>query len=140
MTTNAYHRFILIVILTSWYSLTGAQNITTGTITWNSIKAVNQADDKDVIYSCSFKTNGAQSVDWIQGNHVSNFTVASTEGQWTDLAQDGHTTFNVQHGSITGSLQFSRSAGQRYIHLILYVDGKLDQDYIFSITSISPGQ
>jgi hypothetical protein len=117
--------------------MTNAQDMT-HTITWNSVSATNQADGKEVTYNCSFKTYASQSVDWIQGSHVSSFTITTTNGQWIDASQDGKITFTVLSGSITGTFEFSSTGGQYSVHLILYVDGKLDQDYVFTITSISP--
>jgi hypothetical protein len=133
-------QFLLFILLVMGCASTYAQNPGNQTIIWNSIKAINQADSKEVVYNCSFKTYATQSLDWVQGTHRSNFTVTSTDGQWTDLSQDGQETYNVQNGSITGSFLFSRNAGQYSLHMKLYVDGKLDQDYVFTISSISPAQ
>jgi hypothetical protein len=119
-------------------------NIMQDTLTWSVVSAVNQADQTPFAYTCSFITYGANSLDWSQvnGEIVSNYTITSSTGQWADLTSDGTTAFNVQNatGNITGTLSFARSSGVITVHLQLLVKGKLDQDYVFAVSSITPGQ
>lgn len=118
-----------------------AQNISTDTLTWKVISATNQADQSQFGFSCSFITYGANAVDWSQndGQAVSNYTVTAADGQWTDVTKEGTVALGVQNGNITGTLTFARSNGNATVHLQLLVKGKLNQDYVFAVSSINSG-
>ncbi len=133
-------RMILFFLLTSYSITTWSQNIVTDTLVWNSTSAVNQQDTSTLNYTCSFATTALTNVDWIQagGKHVSHFSVNSTDGQWTDVSKDGQLTYDVSNGAVTGVITFSRSGGVLSVHLKLFVNGKLDQDYVFNISDIRP--
>jgi hypothetical protein len=119
-------------------------NIMQDTLTWNVVSAVNQADQSQFAFNCSFITYGANTLDWSQvsGEVVSNYTITSSSGQWVDLTTDGTIAFNVQNvsGYVTGTLTFARSSGVVTVHLQLLVKGKLNQDYMFTVSSINAGQ
>ena len=111
------------------------------TLTWSVVSAVNQADQSQFAFNCAFITYGANALDWSQNNgeSVSNYTITSPNGQWADVTADGTMAFNVQNGdgNITGTLTFARSNGAITVHLRLLVKGKLDQDYVFTVSSIN---
>jgi hypothetical protein len=117
-----------------------AQNILTDTVTWSVVSAVNQTDQSQFAYACSFITYGANAMDWSQSNgeDVSHYTVTSVNGQWPNVAVDGITTYSVQNGSITGTVTFSSSDHVITVHLQLLVNGKPNQDYVFSVSSVNP--
>ena len=127
-----------IILLSSILCLSMAangQSIASNTIEWTVTKAVDQADNSESANSSTFVTNGNKSVDWIQKNIVSHYTVTQVDGTWPDLGQDGAISYNFTGiGTLTGTITFSRSQGQLTIHLITHVED-VGLDFIFQVSS-----
>src|SRR5579859_7508382 len=142
---NTYPMKNILILSFCFFCLTAnaqQMNIMQDTLTWNVVSAVNQADQSQFAFKCSFITYGANALDWSQsdGEFVSNYTITSSTGQWTNLTGDGTIAFNVQNGdgTFTGTLTFARSSGVVTVHLRLFVKGVLNQDYVFTVSSINP--
>jgi hypothetical protein len=114
-----------------------AQDVLQDTVVWNSIRAVNQSDQSEAIYNCSFTTFGDTAIDWTQNNgaKVYHFTATSTSGSWSNISQDGQVTFNLQKGETSGTAVISRSSGQYTIHLQLFPNNLPPQDYVFYVAT-----
>ena len=118
------------------------QDISATNLLWTVSGAKAQSDSASFNYACTFTTRAlaTATLDWSQNNgqSVATYTVTSVDGQWSDVTQDGQVTYHVQKGKVNGTIVFQRSGGVPSIHLQLLVDTKPDQDYIFSISSITP--
>lgn len=129
---------LLYTILFLGVSMTAySQNIQQDNLQWNSVKASDNLNHGDILYSCSFRTNADQSVDWVQSGRSYHYTVTSTSGTWLSVANDGEITYQVSAGGgLTGSFTFSRSNGVITIHLKTRTNGVTDLDMEFSISDV----
>lgn len=135
-------RILSIVFLLAASLAANGQNISQATLLWKSAKAINQANSSAFGHTCQFTTRPNNSVEWNQANgkKTTSFSVSATSGQWADVSKDGQFTYQVQDTSapsITGTLTFSRSGGKLTVRLQLSVNDKPDQDYLFSIDSVT---
>jgi len=136
MKSLRYIIFFLGVSLTAY-----SQDMRQNTLQWNSIKATDNLNHGDIVYSCSFRTNADQSVDWVQSGRSYHYTVTSTSGTWSSVAADGEITYQVSAASgLTGSFTFSRSNGAIMIHLKTSTGGVTDLDLLFSISNVQVAQ
>lgn len=120
-----------------------AQDISSANLTWSVNNAAKASDSTQFNYGSTFATNGSTIVSWTQGaganQSVTQYTVSSVSGQWTDTTQDGQAAFNVSNGSaISGTITFSRTSGVYSIHLQTQFKGKPDLDYLFTVSSVNP--
>ncbi|HEY9047598.1 MAG TPA: hypothetical protein VIN08_16945 [Ohtaekwangia sp.] len=130
---STIYTFLFLAISWAGYS----QNILQDNLQWNSVKASDNLNHGDIVYTCSFRTNADQSVDWVQSGRSYHYTVTSTSGTWTSVTEDGEVTYQVSAGSaLTGSFTFSRSGGSITIHLKTRTDGVTDLDLLFSISDV----
>jgi hypothetical protein len=68
-----------------------SQNISTANLTWEAEEATDLQTSHSMAMDCVFKTNGTESVEWIQrkGELKTLYTVTSVEGSWSNVSAVG---------------------------------------------------
>ncbi len=114
-----------------------AQDISTDTIVWTAVRAVNQSDNSAIVYNSSFTSYANQSVDWVQKGVTSHYAVGQVNGNWTTLGQDGLMSYDITGagGTLTGTITFTRNLGNISIHLKTQVEDS-GLDLVFEISAI----
>lgn len=115
------------------------QDFSVGTSTWSVTSATNKADSSSFSYTCQFINTGVSSLSWVQagGSKVYDYAVNSVTGSWPDINQDGQISLSVSDGTVTGTVVFSRINAQYSVHLTLLVNGAVNQDYVFTVSSVT---
>ena len=115
-----------------------AQDILQSTLVWNSSSNTNQRDNELTSYTCSFTTVTNQKITWSQGNSkVTNYTVVSVDGAWTDVTADGKVVYHISDKGTNAEITFFRTEGVAAIRMTFYLNGKVNFDYVFQIDSIT---
>lgn len=116
-----------------------AQDISAQTLSWNAIKAVDQTNQSEIVYSSTFVTQAGASVQWLQndGSKVYDYTIDTADGTWPDVSQDGSITYHVTGRKVTGDMVFSKSQGQWSVRVTIYFNGNITMDYLFSIDQVT---
>ncbi len=132
--------FILALHLASMCCV--AQNIATSNLQWSSDQTTNLRTDQSTNYSCSFKTQGASTVLWVQrnGQVVTAYSVTGTTGEWQDVGIAGFFTYLVSRDGKSGKVTVEKGGSGTFITLDF---GEADTHGIrqkFHITSVSPIQ
>jgi len=133
---------LIVGFVVALFTMTAArgQNLITDNVRFDISTAKSLQDNQQFDFVCSFVSNGGNSIDWQQnqGQQVFHYSVSSVDGSWTDTTQTGQVSYQVSGAGATGSISFAKDAsGNSTVHLQLYVDGKLDQDYLFTVSSIT---
>ena len=119
------------------------QRVSIDTLVWNSTRAVDQINPDTALYSCQFITRGSQSLDWVQrgGARISHYIVNGVDGTWPDMTMDGQVVYHVTLNSYSGKFTLVKSGGQLTVHMSISDSGQgPPMDYLFYISSITPGQ
>jgi len=143
---NTYSKqivFSLVVMLTTLqiaYSQSRTRDISQEKLAWNSDQATEQRSSSAMSYSCSFKTDGRQSVVWIQknGQRTTTFTVRGTEGSWTDVSQPGSFTWLLTYDGRIGKMTAVKNESDTYIILDFSESGEHAVHQKFRVHSVQP--
>jgi hypothetical protein len=130
---------LLIVALIINGFLLKAQNIATTTLVWKvdacldvNTGVSSNAYDKVLSYSNT-------RIEWrsIQGDLKRTFTILDVNGQWSNVAQNGAILYEVESDGRRGTVQFSRTAGEVSIHILLLQDEGNAEQFTLSGSTIT---
>jgi len=121
------------------YQQSFAQQITSDTIRWNTIEFTDLNTNVTVTNEIYFLSQGNHSVKWVQngGQFQIEFSITSVEGQWPDTALPGTIILQITDGTATGSMKFTKSAGNE-VSIELHLRGTTsDIDMRYKVNSHS---
>ncbi len=98
-----------------------AQNIRTSKLQWNIVELTDLGTQATAPYQCQFVTDGSNPIAWIQddGDFTSSLTIQSISGDWTNVAENGTITYQVNLDGTNGELTVARGSDGMKITLHL---------------------
>ena len=110
------------------------------TTRWKASSVENLEQGEELTRASEFVFDSSNSILWKQdnGNKIYSFEIISVAGAWTDLSQDGVTTYTVSRAGLTGTIKFQRSSAQYTLSMNFVRDGKNVMPYIFNVSSVDP--
>jgi len=107
-------------------------------LVWESDQTTDLQTNEIKPYLATFKTNGSQSLDWIQkgGKLSANYKVVSIDGIWANVSNLGTITFLVERNGKNLRARFERNLSGLFITLI-YPNSGGEARLQFRIKSVS---
>ncbi|MBX2916855.1 MAG: hypothetical protein KF856_16420 [Cyclobacteriaceae bacterium] len=128
---------LIVLIISSIYRLSSAQDITSSTISWEADNATNKDTGAGHSLACTFKSS-PESVEWIQkkGELKTTYKIVSIEGTWPDVSQPGSIAFVVERNGNHSKIIFSRAHGQVTVAIDFSRPGQTYAMQEFNIKSV----
>lgn len=93
------------------YTTAFAQDAASALITWNVSHLKDLNTGKEVVYQCTFTTQGTNAIRWLQKNdYLTLLDVQSVSGNWPNVQSIGKIVFNVNADTESGTITFERTA------------------------------
>ena len=128
--------FLLLVALPA---ISFAQDIATANLTWTAEEATDLSTGKNIAYRCQIKTDGAQSVKWLQknGQMITTYTVTGTEGNWSNISSLGSFTYQLSRNGKSCKMIVEKKVTGTFITMDFSKQGEYVSRQRFRIKSVT---
>jgi hypothetical protein len=132
-------KILLVVALIIPGFLVKAQNIATTPLAWKVDACLDvNTGTSGTAYDQVLSYSNTR-IEWrsIQGDLKHTFTILEVNGQWSNVTQNGTTLYEVESNGRRGTVQFSRTAGAVFIHVLLLKDEGNAEQFTLSVSTIT---
>ncbi len=108
-------KHFILLQLVCWLNAAQAQDPSTASLRWSLGQGKDLRTNDSFTYSGTLNTAANHSIQWIQANASSTFTVTSVSGAWTDISHIGQLVFSVEEDGASGLLTFERNTNGLFV-------------------------
>jgi hypothetical protein len=127
-----------IILLLFFCNQLSAQNLANANLVWEVDQTTDLQTNEAKAYQATFKTNGKQTLEWIQkkGKLSAVYTIVSMDGTWANVSSAGAVTFLLERNGKNLRAKFERNSSGVFITLI-YPNSIGDSKIRFNVKSVS---